>query len=363
MNVNERDCESMRDSLTRKLKGVELNMDVITMPDFILDHALSFDRDARFLARRILKVALSGGGEIPDVSQSLEIGGNAAITSLCLATMGARVHPIIRTDRLGLSLMQHFYQHLAIDLSHVKTDGSLMPTVILELKRAASRVNVMIGDLSNGPELAFADLESSDLDAIDNADYVCVFNWLYNKKGTELAEGVFKRCLKSSKAYTYFDPADPRPRRDELSDLVSRVLNREMLDAIGVNENEALAFARLFEAGRRPRTLEAGRMISAHTGIRVYLHTANYSSSIMEDEIIQVPSFRVQMCRGTGAGDSWNAGLLVGDSLRLPEDEKLLLANAVAASYISNRNRVHSRLGDLLSFLQSNELRPSRGKV
>jgi hypothetical protein len=153
MNARQRDYERMRDSLVRKLREVELKMDAITMPDFILDHALACNRDAQFLTKRILKVAMSGGGEIPDISQSLEIGGNAAITTLCLATMGARVHPIIRTDKLGLSLMQHFYQHLAIDLSHVKTNGTLMPTVIMEMRRATGTVNVMVGDTSNAPEL------------------------------------------------------------------------------------------------------------------------------------------------------------------------------------------------------------------
>jgi len=226
-------------------------------------------------------------------------------------------------------------------------------------------VNVMVGDMSNAPELSYTDLDLNDLQAIDTADYVCVFNWLYNKKGTELAEGVFSRCRDKSKAYTYFDPADPRPRRNELGDLVPRVLKRDELDAIGVNENEALTFARIFEKakGRKIGPLKAGKIISAHTGITVYLHTTNYSSSIKEEETIIVPSFRVQMRRGTGAGDSWNAGLIAGDSLRLSEDEKLLFANAVAANYISNPQRVHSRLGDLPSFLENAELRPRRQKV
>jgi ribokinase len=98
--------------------------------------------------------------------------------------------------------------------------------------------------------------------------------------------------------------------------------------------------------------LRAGKAISGHSALRVYLHTADYSSSIKPDETVVVPSFDVQVRRATGGGDCWNAGNIVGESLNFTEEEKLLLANAVAARYISSPTRTHSSLKDVIQFLR-----------
>lgn len=355
------DHEILRESLVRKLLVAKVDLDVVTMPDFFLDHSLTYKGNASLLTARVLSVASRGGGEIPGTLQSLEVGGNAGICTLALASLGVRVHPVIRTDRLGYSLMKYFYEPLGVDLAHVKVDGNLSPMIILELEHRRRLVNVMLGDLSKVSDLGFDDLSSEDLEAVSQADCVCVFDWLYNKKGTELAEKVFEYCKTNSHAHTLFDPSDPRPRLKELPRLATKVLRGELLDAFGVNENEAIAFARLFDEKlnqTRKRNigafaLEAGKAISVGSDIRVYLHTADYSASIKQDEIALIPSFDVATCRATGAGDCWNAGSIVGESLNLTEEEKLLFANAVAARYISNPRRTHASVKDLIDFLQN----------
>jgi sugar/nucleoside kinase (ribokinase family) len=361
MPRSERDYESLRDSVIHKLQGARIDADIVTMPDFFLDHALTYDREAKAFAGRVLSVASRGGGEIPDIPQELEVGGNAAICTLALGAFGAKVHPIIKTNRLGLFLMRYFYEPLGVDLTHIKANGNLVPTIILEMKSKRRRVNVMLGDSSRVSEFSFNNLDARDLETMTTASHVCVFNWLYNRKGTELAESVFEYCKEKSHARTFFDPIDPRPRLGELQELASKVLRGDLLDSLAVNENEALLFASLYEKkktrlGRRTsieaRALEAGRVITANTGVRVHVHTADYSSSIMGDSVSVVPSFAVQMQRGTGAGDTWNAGYLIGDALRLIEDEKLLFANAVAARYISNPRRIHATLNDVIEFLR-----------
>ena len=351
--------ENLRQAVVQKVE-TEVSFDVVVMPDFFLDHSLGYDFDASTLARRMLLVASRGGGEISDVHQSLEVGGNAAICTLALAKLGASVHPIMKTDALGLLLMQHFYKPQGIDLNGVKPTGSLSPTTILELRDGHGSTNIMFGDSSSIKPFGFEDLDSRDLAAIDRSRYVCVFNWLYNKKGTDLAEKVFAYCHTNSKARTFFDAADPTPRARELPDLNRKVLRKGLIDMWGMNENEAFIFARSYKRKLRMRgrdALEAGKVINSNTGANVYLHTTEYSASISHDKVFVAPTFAVRPRRGTGAGDSWNAGIMVAHELGLTEEEALLFANAVAGKYVSNPQRIHSTISDVVAFLNDPTIR------
>ncbi len=356
--------EDLRQRLLAKLENAEVDLDVVAMPDFFLDHSSSCDFDARYLTRRILSAAGRGGGEISNVPQTLEVGGNAAICTIALANLGAKVHPLMKTDALGLRLMRYFYETPKVDLTRIKLTGTLSPTIILELRNRNSSTNIMLGDASNITPFSFEDLDSDDLAIITKARYVCVFNWLYNKKGTELAEKVFEYCRTHSRARTFFDSSDPRPRIRDLSDLNRRVLRNELIDIWGVNENEALIFARLYGHKLRGRSdnavLAAGKVISANTGAKIYLHTADYSASIIEDQVTLVPAFAIVPRRGTGAGDSWNAGIMIADALGLTEEEGLLFANAVAGRYASYSKRVYSTVSDIADFLTDPALRLKR---
>lgn len=345
-------------SVIKKLEHGEVRVDLVTMPDSFLDHSLTYKQTATALAQRIVAVAAKGGGEIPDAPQRLEIGGNAAICSIALSRLGATVHPIMKTNELGLLVLKHYYKGLRVDTSHVKTDGNLAPTLILELGQGKRVTNVMVGDSSSVSEFGFDELSTEDLNLLTHVDTVCVFNWLYNRKGTELAEGVFKYCKQNSKARTFFDPADPWPRRAELPELAKRVLQTDTVDSLGINENEAILIARVFDKTMKLRRgppslpLKAGRIIATATNAEVLIHTAAYSATITRDHLAIAPTFKVPVRRGTGAGDSWNAGILLAESLELKEEEKLLFANAVAARYISQQNRDYASLSDIVRFLQ-----------
>ena len=352
--------ESVRKSLVKKLSDAKARCDVVTMPDYFLDHSLTCDFDTRSLTKRILSVASTGGGEISGVHQSLDVGGNAAICTLALGKLGAIVHPIMKTDQLGLTLFQRACGTTKIDLAGMKlTEPSPTMTMILELQHKQGVANIMLGDVSRVPTFGFGDLDPEDLKAIELAEYVGVFNWLYNRKGTELAEKAFAYCRAHSHAATFLDTADPRPRLSELPAFAKRVLGRGLLDVLGVNENEALIFAGLYEgkSKRHGDAVQASKVISHNTGATICLHTADYSASISGDEVVLAPAFEVRQLRGTGAGDSWNAGIIASRSLRLTEEEGLLFANAVAARYISNPTRAHSTIANVREFLLSAKLK------
>ncbi len=353
--------EDLRQRLLAKLTHPEVDLDVVTMPDFFLDHSSTCNFDTQRLTKSILAVAARGGGEISNVPQTLEVGGNAAICTLALANLGSKVHPMMKTDALGLQLIRYFYDTPKIDLTRIKLTGSLSPTIILELRNRNSSTNIMLADASNITPFGFGDLDSDDLAIVTRARYVCVFNWLYNKKGTELAEKVFEYCRANSSARTFFDSSDPRPRIKELSDLNRKVLRNGLIDIWGLNENEALVFARLYDRKLKRRSdntpLAAGKTLSANTGAKIYLHTTDYSASITGDEVTLVPAFGIVPRRGTGAGDSWNAGIMIADALGLTGEEGLLFANAVAGRYATHTKRVYSTLPDIVNFLRDPTLK------
>ena len=357
--------EDLRRSVIAKIARAPVDLNVVVMPDFFLDHVSTFGFDARRLVRRVLAVASRGGGEIPDVQQSLEVGGNAAICALALARLGATVQPMMKTDALGLLLMRHFYGGSRVNLDRIKLTGSLTPTTILEVQRRDGSTNIMLGDSSHVRPFSFEDLDTQDLDTIKKSHYVCVFNWLYNEKGTDLSHGVFQYCQENSRAVTFFDAADPTPRANELPELNRKVLRRGLIDFWGLNENEALIFARLYNRKLKhsaSSVLDAGKIVSANTGAKVYLHTADYSASIKDVDVVVVPAFSVKPRRGTGAGDSWNAAIMVADRLGLSEEERLLFANAVGGRYVSNPNRVYSTSDDMVEFLRDPAVRLKRVK-
>jgi sugar/nucleoside kinase (ribokinase family) len=346
--------EGVRRSLLEKLRNAEVHCNIVTMPDYFVDHALTCNFDTRTLTKRMLSIASTGGGEISDIHQSLEVGGNAAICTLALGKLGATVRSILKVDSLGLALLQQACGTTRIDLTGVKlTERSPLMTTILELQKNNGVANIMIGDLSRVPTFGFEDLDSKDLKAIDQADHVGVFNWLYNRKGTELAEKVFAYCRDNSHARTFLDTADPRPRIGDVPRFARKVLERGLVDVIGLNETETLVFAGLYDRKlkRRADAIQASKVISQNTGINVYLHTADYSASASRDEVAIAPAFDVKQLRGTGAGDTWNAGSIVAHHLGLTNEGSLLFANAVAARYISNSVRSHSTIADVRQFL------------
>lgn len=184
----------------------------------------------------------------------------------------------------------------------------------------------MVGDRYEVSNLRFEELQYEDLDLLSRVHFACVFNWLYNRKITELAEGVFRYC--------------------------------KVLDFLAVNENEAVLFARILDRttkmrGRRfSAGIQAGEIISASTNTTAYVHTADYSASFEHDHASIAPTFEVAVRRGTGAGDSWNEGILLAEGLGLREEEKLLFANSAAARYISWPERTYATLDDMTKLLR-----------
>lgn len=349
--------------LIKKLKTLKKpprETKIVLMPDFFLDNFLTYHGTLNTFIKEVSQVAEQGGGNIPRTEQVILRGGNATNTASALSALGIKPYLILRTSPLGLSLLEHFVGG-KVDLTHVKTDGKMALTVALELKHRGRKINVMLGDPGSVADFGFDSLTKSDLTLIREADYICVFNWNLNLRGTELASRVFEYVKKKGKGKTFFDSGDPSPRQREINTLTEKVLMSGNIDVFSINENEAAWYAAYFDKKIaekrkkiRPTNLatECAKILRNNIKTRIDLHTAEYTATFEKREYI-VPTFPVTVRRVTGAGDAWNAADIYGEIAGLNPTQRLLFANAAAALYISSPKGKHATLENVGDYLAS----------
>jgi len=343
------------------LKNDEKELSVVAMPDFFIDRLVNLDREAEAVCRNISEIVGHKGGSIDGAEQTELRGGNAVNTTCALAALGVKVTPLVCTDELGLQLITFFTRSNRVDLSHAKTFNNPSLTTALEFKTEDGRANVMLRDLGALTDFGPNDLNRRDYEAIENADYVCVFNWAGTRRfGTELAETVFRRTKTNGRGKTYYDTADPTPNREKIRELVNTVLKSENVDILSVNENEAVCYAEQLGLKTKANSrnvkfeelaMDAARFLAKHLNARIDLHTTRFSATFRRKHETVVSAFDVPVLRATGAGDAWNAGNILGDAFKLSDECRLTLANAVAACYISNRDGTHPTRMQLTEFL------------
>ena len=66
-----------------------------------------------------------------------------------------------------------------------------------------------------------------------------------------------------------------------------------------------------------------------------------------------IPTFKINALRVTGAGDAWNAGNIIADYNMLSDECRLILANAVAASFLTDPEGKHPTPQKLIRFLEN----------
>jgi sugar/nucleoside kinase (ribokinase family) len=333
----------------------------VVMPDFFLDRLLNLDWNVEEFSNLIVDVAKRKGGSIDGIMQTDIRGGNAINTTAALAMLGAKVSPIICTSEYGLQQVKFHFRNLQVDVSHVKIYDKASITTALEFKSDYGKVNVMLRDLGALADFGPEDLADSDFALMENADYVCLFNWAGTlKHGTELAQRVFQKAKAKGKSKTYYDTADPTPKKAAIADLIENVLKTSQVDILSLNENEAVTYASCLDKSIEDRkgqlaftelALEAARILAKRFSSRIDLHTTAFSASLSRRREVVMPTFKIQTLRATGAGDAWNAGNVFGDANGLSDECRLVLANAVSACYLSDADGVHPTLGKLSKFI------------
>lgn len=337
---------------------------VVVMPDFFLDRLINLDWDVAEFSRLIAEVAKRKGGSIDGIPQTDLRGGNAVNVASALASLGAKVTPIVCTSDYGLQQIKYYFRNTPIDMTHIKTCGKASITTALEFQTPNGKTNVMLRDLGALADFTPANLDGNDYAVIEDADYTCLFNWAGTLKfGTALAKAVFEKAKGGGRGKTYYDTADPTPNAKAIPELIKRVLKTDKVDILSLNENEAITYASLLDEDLKEKrerlgfaelAMEAARVLAKHLPARIDLHTTVFSATVQGKHEVVVPAFKVKVLRATGAGDAWNAGNILGDRNGLSDECRLTLANAVSACYLSDVHGMHPTKSKLSSFLRDN---------
>ncbi len=345
----------MEQSLTKRLLNRLQDIDqksleqyhVVMLPDFFVDHILSFDSVEKTCSV-IKNLSVQGGGNLPGVIQRIHQGGNAANTTLGLARLGMSTHLICRTDDFGLTILKYFLGKHNVDLSGVKSDGALALTTALEFQQHPA--NIMFGDPGSVATFCFEMLTDHDHELIASANLVGVTNWNLNHYGTQLACKVFGTA-KKHRVRTFFDSGDPSPRIQDIPDLTEKVLKNPQLDIFGLNENELRYYS-----GHTSKTqkgiVAAAESLKKTVPARVDLHTSVFACSIQDKSLVVPTMSLTKVYRFTGAGDAWNAANICADLLGFADDERLLFANIVAGYYISSPTIIHPTIDMVIDFIK-----------
>ncbi len=334
---------------------------LIVAPDFFLDRIVTLPWHASEFSELLARVAARKGGSLDGISQNDLRGGNAINVASGLTKLGVTVTPIVCTSNYGLEQIKYHLKQ-SVDLSHIKIRSKASITTALELKGQHGKTNVMLRDLASLADFGPDDLEESDYELLEQADYICLFNWAGTlNHGTEFAQIIFSRA-KRGKGKTYYDTADPTPNKTGIADLVKNVLKTQQVDILSLNENEAVIYASFLDAdlaaakqnslGVSDLAMEAARVLTKHFSSRIDLHTTDFSATLKGTNEVVVPTFNIKPLRATGAGDAWCAGNLFGYHNSINEECRLMLANAVSACYLSEENGSHPTKAKVLSFLK-----------
>ncbi|TFG34693.1 carbohydrate kinase family protein [Candidatus Thorarchaeota archaeon] len=331
----------------------------VILPDFFVDHYVLVPTFEAFVHRLEL-LAGQGGGNLLDNTQFIRKGGNSVNTASALLSLGLSPKMIITTDEYGASLLKALAPS-GLDLSHVHTDGRLSTTVSIETEYQNRKINLMISDSGSASSFKYSDLTPEDFQIIENSGLVALVNLNHNQNGADLAHDLFTYVKDTTNAITFMDIGDPSSHPHLVKPLATRVLKNGLVDILGVNENE-IGWVSWVLSGKdekwknlvsRPNEwLPAAKMIAHETGVRVDLHTPQFSMSVIDNEVFSVPSFQTESRVVCGAGDAWNAGNIYGELLRLSTSERLILANAVAALYISSETANHPTRNAIVDFLE-----------
>ncbi len=340
----------------------------VILPDFFVDHFVLVP-EFEVLIDNLKNLAHQGGGNLLGNEQFIRRGGNCVNTASALLSLGLSPKMVVTTDEYGASLLKALAPK-GLDFAHVHTNGRLSSTVSIETEFEGKKVNLMISDSGSASNFKFSDLTPADIQLINGSGLVALVNLNHNKYGADLAYNIFKMIKESAQAITFMDIGDPSDNTNLIEGLVKNVINEGLIDVLSLNESEVGWLAWVL-SGRDERWrkivnqpekwIPSAKMISEETGVRILLHSQYFAANILGNEIVSVPTFDVKSRVLCGAGDAWNAGLIYGLLLDLQQMDQLILANTVAALYISSNDSKPPSLADVIHYLKSKPARSSNG--
>jgi ribokinase len=327
-------------AIIEKLKQLNIVGSIVVMPDFFVDRIITLESKENLFDTLTEKAKL-GGGSIRGIPTKDVKGGNAVNIAYCLAKLGAKVSLFTVAGELGATMIRQAFSQFGDKVTLRIANGRTGLTTAFEFPHEDTRVNVMVSDIGDNSNFGSERISAeADMAILKNSDGVMVVNWASNLKGTELAEFSFKN---SPSAFHFLDPADIETRKHDFRDSLGKLAS--LTDCLSINENEcksladALGFGRLLGPGYSAEEVKAvTKKIAEKVGISTDLHTRIGAAWSNGKESTFAYTIKVEAKTLTGAGDSWDAGDIVGYLAGLNPQQRLLFANCCASLYVRDPN-------------------------
>ncbi len=296
--------------------------------------------------------------------QQEKIGGNMAIFSNCLGTLGMpvecigsmgepEIHPLFQDMNSNCSLHSvcKYGQCNALEFF----DGKVMLYSMDSLKELTWE------NICNrlGQEQVAAYFRNSQL--------VALLNWSELFDATDLFRKIYANSMKDNpdkNKWVFLDLSDASRRTEEEIREVLKLgeeIGTSRTTIFSMNENECqLVYRALFGEECKNRT-EMGKRISRRLHIDyLVLHLPDSAYGYVgQTEVREEGYFTSTPKLSTGGGDNFNAGLCFGMLHGLPLQESLKLGNAVSGYYV--RNGKSPDIRQLCTFIQEED-RKKRGE-
>ena len=277
-----------------------------------------------------------GGGSIRGIKQTEIVGGNATNIAYALVKFGSETELFAIGDEFTRRLLDLRFQEFDnIKINMLK--GKPGFTIALETDHNNDS-NIMISDVGGIEKFNGIDITTNYLKIIEESDIVIISNWASNLDGNQLVNEIFSAAKGSIRL---LDFADLSTSTSRLQGLMDNMKNNKIIDVISLNENECRILGKFLDLKKisveytinEIKTMAAD--ISSILGTIIDIHTPIGSCSASNGDVEFVESFPVKPMILTGAGDVWNAINILGLKKELSTINRLNLANAAAASYIS----------------------------
>ena len=318
-----------------KLNTIFNGIKSTTLADVFIDRIVKVP-DLDKLVTDAKAKSIVGGGSIRGIKQTEIVGGNATNIAYALVKFGSETELFAIGDEFTRRLLDLRFQEFDnIKINMLK--GKPGFTIALETDHNNDS-NIMISDVGGIEKFNGIDITTNYLKIIEESDIVIISNWASNLNGNQLVNEIFSAAKDSIKL---LDFADLSTSTNRLQGLMDNIENNKIIDVISLNENECQIlgkFLGLKNVSAEYTINEIKTMaldISSILGTIIDIHTPIGSCSASDGDVQFVESFPVKPIILTGAGDVWNAINILGLKKGLSTINRLNLANASAASYIS----------------------------
>lgn len=321
------------------------------LPDFYLDRIVLVPSLPQLFKRVKLKAA-SGGGNLRGLSQKEVRGGNAANLAFALSSLSARTNLYCVGDTITRAMTSTHPRSCNVRI----IEGQPGYTTALEFTRNGRPVNVMLSDVGDMSSFDGTKFTPNDIQNLRKSDCVALVNWSANRKGNELANLVFSLAGRKGRL-NFLDPADLAGAEDRVKILLKSVVDKELLDVISLNENEARIMSRMLSVGRLRQSygsqdiLKIASLLHNSLGATIDVHTPMGCASSTNQGDAWEDSFGKLSGFVTGAGDIWDAGDILGHLLNFKDQDRLRFANACAHLYVASKKARVPTLQEVTSFL------------